>query len=112
MGGSTTECFYLSDDKTWQFNLEQKLKLKFKNIWINNAGLDGHSTFGHQILLDDYLIKIKPKIILFLVGVNDVGREDLKEHDKNNLIDTSVTWRDWLAGKSELFNIILTFAQD
>jgi len=109
VGGSTTECFLLSDDRTWQFDLEQKLKSKFKNIWVNNAGLDGHSTFGHQILLDDYLTKIKPKIILFLVGVNDIGREDLKDHDKNNLIEASVTWRDWLARRSELFNLILTY---
>ncbi len=109
VGGSTTECFFLSDDRTWQFHLEQKLKSKFKDIWVNNAGLDGHSTFGHQILLDDYITKIKPKIILFLVGVNDVGREDLKDHDKNNLIEASVTWSDWLAKRSELFNLILTY---
>lgn len=109
VGGSTTECFLLADDKTWSFDLEQRLKPKFKNIWINNAGLDGHSTFGHQILLDDYLTKIKPKIVLFLVGINDVGREDLKDHDKNNLIATPLTWRDSLARKSELFNLILTY---
>ena len=109
VGGSTTECFFLADDKTWAFDLEQKLKPKFKNVWVNNAGLDGHSTFGHQILLDDYLVKIKPKIILFLVGINDVGREDLKDHDKNNLIDMPVTWRDSLARKSEVFNLILTY---
>lgn len=109
VGGSTTECFYLSDDKTWQFGLEQKLKSDFGNVWINNAGLDGHSTFGHQILLDDFLVQMKPKIILFLVGINDVARDDLNDLDKNNLIETSLTWRDWLARKSELFNIILTY---
>lgn len=109
VGGSTTECFLLSDDKTWSFDLEQRLKSKFRNVWVNNAGLDGHSTFGHQILLDDYLTKIKPKIILFLVGINDVGREDLRDHDKNNLIAMPLTWRDWLARKSELCNLILTY---
>lgn len=49
VGGSTTECFYISDDKTWTHILGMKLKSVFTRVWINNAGLDGHSTFGHII---------------------------------------------------------------
>ena len=77
VGGSTTECYYLTDGKTWTDILGDDLKADFPDIWINNAGLDGHSTFGHEILLQDYLVKLKPKMILFLVGVNDIGRSDL-----------------------------------
>ncbi|RZL44246.1 MAG: hypothetical protein EOP00_20580 [Pedobacter sp.] len=75
IGGSTTACLYLSDGKDWPNILAQKLKVKFPGIWLNNAGFDGHSTFGHQILLDDYILKLKPKYVLFLVGINDVERE-------------------------------------
>jgi len=82
VGGSTTECYYLSDSLTWPYLLGKYLSHDIKNLWINNAGLDGHSTFGHQILLDDYLLKIKPKFILFLVGANDVERKDLNNWDK------------------------------
>ncbi len=76
VGGSTTECLYLSDDKTWSHDLCQKLKEKFRYIWLNNAGLDGHSTYGHIKLLEEYLVDLKPKpdVLLFLVGVNDMGR--------------------------------------
>ena len=49
-------------------------------IWLNNAGLDGHSTFGHIILFKDYIVKLKPKIILFLVGANDVGRNEYSDN--------------------------------
>jgi hypothetical protein len=50
---------------------------------LNNAGLGGHSTFGHAILMEDFLINIKPKSVLFLVGLNDVGRRDISESDRN-----------------------------
>lgn len=85
VGGSTTECRFITDGKDWPILLEKKLSNDFNNIWINNAGLDGHSTFGHQILLEDYLIKTKPKYILFLIGSNDVGRKDLGVFDNNHL---------------------------
>lgn len=82
VGGSTTECFYLNDGKTWPDILNNLLKHRFSPLWLNNAGLDGHSTFGHLVLLQDYLINIKPKVVLFLVGANDVGREDMSDFDK------------------------------
>jgi lysophospholipase L1-like esterase len=61
-----------------------KLKNNFNALWINNAGLDGHSTFGHLILIKDYLIKLKPKVVLLLVGQNDVGNDNLREFDVEN----------------------------
>ena len=79
VGGSTTECFYLSDGDDWPSKLEIKLKEIYKNIVVQNAGLDGHSTFAHKILIDDHIVKLKPKIILFLIGANDVGRDDLNK---------------------------------
>src|SRR5277367_5478933 len=49
VGGSTTECKFLNDDKTWPYLTGKILENYFRNIWLNNAGLDGHSTYGHQI---------------------------------------------------------------
>ena len=71
VGGSTTECFYLSDGKTWPDRLEARMKPSLPSLWMNNAGLDGHSTVGHLVLLRDVLVALKPKAILFLVGLND-----------------------------------------
>ena len=62
-----------------------KLKRNFKNLWINNAGLDGCSTFGHIVLLEDYIEKLKPKMVIFLVGINDVGLEDYRFFDNRIL---------------------------
>lgn len=108
VGGSTTEGYYLSDNQTWPALLGQKLKKDFPNVWINNAGLDGHSTFGHKLLLEKYLVKLKPKIILFLVGINDVGRKDLNYGVDDSVLKTVyVSSLDFLAKKSELINFIL-----
>lgn len=90
VGGSTTEVSLISDHATWQSQLERLLDKNFRNIWINNAGMDGHSTFGHKILLEDHLIKIKPKIILFYVGINEatkhLNRFDVIGLRNNNLL--------------------------
>lgn len=81
VGGSTTEGFYVSDGKDWPTLLGKQLATRFDPFWLNNAGLNGHSTFGHLLLVEDYLVKWKPKVIVFLVGANDVGRTDMREHD-------------------------------
>lgn len=85
IGGSTTQCFFLSEDETWTARLGQHLENSFKPVWINNAGLDGHSTHGHLILLEDYIVPLKPKVALFLVGVNDVATSSLSSFDTENI---------------------------
>jgi lysophospholipase L1-like esterase len=82
IGGSTTECYYLSDDKTWQAEINRRFSPTLPNFWINNAGLDGHSTFGHEVLLRDYVINLKPDYALFLVGINDVATADFESFDR------------------------------
>lgn len=82
VGGSTTEGFYLSDGKTWPERLGEKLRVSFRGAWANNAGMDGHSTFGHRALLSSYLIKLKPRAVVFLVGLNDMGRSSAGRFDR------------------------------
>ena len=106
VGGSTTECNYLSDGYTWSDNLSRLLQNDFKNAWLNNAGLAGHSTFGHQVLLEDYLVKLHPKIIIFLVGCNDVGREDLNDSDKSSMVNYYRSLLTFLSKKTEVFNVL------
>ncbi len=81
IGGSTTECYYLTDGATWPEQLAERLSDEFNPLWLNNAGLDGHSTFGHTMLLKSYLEPMRPKVILFLIGINDVGNESLTVYD-------------------------------
>jgi lysophospholipase L1-like esterase len=81
IGGSTTQCFFLSDDKTWTARLEALLQPSVPKLWVNNAGLDGHSTYGHLVLLEDHVRNIHPKVVLFLIGANDVARDPNVDFD-------------------------------
>lgn len=82
IGGSTTESFYLSDNQTWPALLERRLKPGFPKLWLNNAGLDGHSTFGHLVLVNDYLTQLRPKVALFLIGINDLFVDSPNRFDR------------------------------
>jgi lysophospholipase L1-like esterase len=81
IGGSTTECKFLSDSCTWPFLLYESLKKQDSRVWLNNGGNDGHSTFGHLLLLKEYVLKLKPDYVLFLTGINDVEIEQPDEFD-------------------------------
>jgi hypothetical protein len=112
VGGSTTECRYLSENKTWTDDLGIILKKEFRKIWINNAGIDGGSTFGHTVLLEDYIIKLKPKVVLFLVGINDVGLADYNIFDDSRIINRrymrpDIRFYRILLNKSETYFFIL-----
>jgi len=104
IGGSTTECSLLDDSKTWTAQLGKKLKKNHPGIWINNAGMDGATTYGHSILLDDYVLKLKPKMVVFLIGINDRGRKDFSNED-GNLIDRRESFFRKLVKKSEVANL-------
>jgi lysophospholipase L1-like esterase len=82
VGGSTTQCFYLSDGHSWPELLGQYLSQSFHPVWLNNAGLDGHSTFSHIRLLQHTIVPLHPKVVLYLVGANDLGRDDLVDEDR------------------------------
>jgi len=74
VGGSTTHCNLISDGKTWTDLLGKELKNSYKELWINNAGFSGQHAVQHLDLMEKFVIKkIKPKIVLFLIGINDRG---------------------------------------
>lgn len=105
IGGSTTECSLLSDDSTWSAQLFSLLKQNDKQIWLNNAGLDGCSTYGHNILMRDYIVKLKPDYALFLVGINDLVKSSFQNED-GFLINRNESFFRKLLKKSELFTLI------
>jgi lysophospholipase L1-like esterase len=77
IGGSTTDQRYVPDGMTYQDVLQSQLTQKLGTVvCVSNAGVDGHSTFGHLASFEYWfpLIKdLKPKYILFYVGINDAG---------------------------------------
>ena len=108
VGGSTTECIFINEGKTWPALLSLSLNQFFSPLWLNNAGLNGHSTFGHIKLLNDYIVPIRPKVCIFLVGCNDVDRPDLNRYDKT-MLNSNQHLVVTLARYSRLANVCLNF---
>jgi hypothetical protein len=82
IGGSTTACTFLSDSCTWPFLLGKKLASRHPGTWLNHAGIDGHSSFGHILMLRDHVLPLKPKYVLFLMGINDTETNQSVEFDE------------------------------
>jgi lysophospholipase L1-like esterase len=83
IGGSTTECLFLSDGKTWTDVMARRLRQSFPEIWVNNAGLDGQSTYGHLVLLRDFIDSLHPRVAVFLIGANDIGLDARNPYDES-----------------------------
>lgn len=77
LGGSTTDQVYVADGQTWQDRLQQHMTRSLGRPWcIANAGVDGHSTFGHIAALERWLPLVPglaPDYVLFYVGINDAA---------------------------------------
>jgi lysophospholipase L1-like esterase len=105
IGGSTTECLHLAEDKTWPAVLSRALDEKFDDVWLNNAGLDGHSTFGHIQLVRQLILPLRPDYVLFMVGINDIDRPDLNQYDQGMLTEYQSFQQKLISG-SELLSTV------
>ncbi len=113
IGGSTTACEYVSDGKTWCDILAEKLKRKFRHVWLNNGGIDGLSTYGHLIFMEDFIIKMRPKVVLFLVGANEIELRDYSRWDlqdfKKPVIGFMASFMEKLINASEVVDYTINF---
>lgn len=77
IGGSTTDQRYVPNESTWQYVLERYLtKEKDRKICVSNAGIDGHSTYGHIEAFKNWFPLIpglQPKYVMLYVGINDAN---------------------------------------
>lgn len=99
MGGSTTDQRYIDNKDTFQSVLQEKISnyLK-KDICISNAGLDGHSTYGHIETFKYWfplIPNLKPTYIFLYIGLNDAdfnrinpnfGYDKLNNHSLKNFL--------------------------
>jgi lysophospholipase L1-like esterase len=106
VGGSTTHSARQSDGIDWPAQLGALLDREFANTWVNNAGLEGHSTFGHRFLLEQDLLARRPDMILFLIGLNDRGREQERIWDVQQKPDEQALI-DRLVARSEVLSTAL-----
>lgn len=73
VGGSTTLCLMLDDQKTWPQRLMDIMndrESKFP-VWVSNAGVNGHTGTHHLMMLRSLPILRNANLALFMVGMND-----------------------------------------
>jgi len=107
VGGSTTECFYLRDSMCWTNLLSKHLEKRIKNVWINNAGYQGHSTYGNFILINNYIKYLKPRYVLIMEGINEINRSDIQKDESLEVKSVRTTKWGWLKRNSHVVNAIL-----
>ena len=75
IGGSTTDQRYIPFESTWQETMEADLARRLGHpICVSNAGVDGQSTFGHQLAFRNWfplIPDLKPRLVVFYIGIND-----------------------------------------
>ena len=74
VGGSTTNQYYVDDAYTWGNILQRDFAAQGRHLVVANAGIDGQSTVGHLLAMEQWLAHIPgltPKYVLFFVGLND-----------------------------------------
>lgn len=77
IGGSTTDQRYIPLKSTYQNIIEERMKMMSDKFGcVSNAGVDGHSTWGHLYSFENWfplIPELNPKIILLYVGINDAN---------------------------------------
>jgi len=74
IGGSTTANYYLDDSKTWSYVLQETLRQEDSLVWVGNGGIPMHSSEHHDYFLREVVARIRPDIVVFLTGANDIGQ--------------------------------------
>ena len=87
VGGSTTDQRYIDDSQEWCHVLQENMRAAGHPVTVVNAGVDGQSSYGHIKNFDLWFSKIKllrPKYVLFYVGINDFYKDtDYSNEDMN-----------------------------
>jgi hypothetical protein len=106
VGGSTTHGARQRDGLDWPSHVRTALAEEFENTWVNNAGLEGNSTIGHRFLLEQFLLRLRPRMVTFLLGVNDQGPYNQERFDARQRPDEQPLVHRIVA-RSELLSTLL-----
>jgi hypothetical protein len=74
VGGSTTLCLMLDDQKTWPQQLMNLMNDRQKGfpVWVSNAGVNGHTAVHHLMMLRTLPILDRADVLIFMMGINDL----------------------------------------
>jgi lysophospholipase L1-like esterase len=110
LGNSTTECAYIDDAATWPHLLGCGLTAQGRDVWVGNAGVNGGSTRGNAVFLEDYLLGLHPDLLIFMPGAADRGRISAKQ-DAGLMAPESLSLPQWLMEKSVLVGFLVRRVQ-
>ncbi len=77
VGGSTTICVYLDDERAWPQQVQHRLNevLGAGTVWVGNAGRPGHMTTEHVLQVEALLSQHSEiDAVMLLIGINDLIR--------------------------------------
>lgn len=104
LGGSTTANYYLDDSLTWSNVVQRELRRTYPRVWVGNAGIPRHSSDTHLLFLREVVSQIHPDVVVFLVGVNDMGPFLRPGSHVERLPDTGP--RQWLFAHSSILQLV------
>lgn len=74
VGGSTTECLYVTDKLSWPWLLQDNLAQRLgKSVFVGNAGKSNQFSLHHDYLLNHYELAPRFEWVVVLCGINDIG---------------------------------------
>lgn len=96
VGGSTTECLYVTDAKSWPWRTGEILSQRLeRTIYVGNAGRSGHLVKHHQYLVEHYPAIDRFGWVVVLAGVNDLGcllHDNREERESKVASETLFQW--------------------
>ena len=110
IGGSTTDQRYVSPESTFQRVLEERLNNKIGSFGcVSNAGVDGHSSYGHIYSFERWfplISNLSPAYIILYVGINDADFRRAKVANPGHDNAYSEGWKGWLKQFEIVFHLL------
>lgn len=110
IGGSTTQCFELDDSQAWPQLLQDHLRTVNPETWVGNGGLAGHSSRAHLIFMRSVIERVRPDMVVILMGANEKVNYDLgslEDIEAIGVTETSLGYR--IFCRSRLVQILYYF---
>jgi lysophospholipase L1-like esterase len=99
VGGSTTECLYLDQEKSWPALVQTGLKetADGRKVWVGNLGKAGHNSRDHLALMRLAIHQYDVDAVVILLGGNDMVHRLLQgdEYDPN-FVDDESRYKEWI----------------
>jgi len=106
IGGSTTQCFYLDDKKTWSYLLQDNLGKVKPKVWVGNGGLDGQTSRAHIVFMEYVVPRIKPDAVVILCGINDLTLSLDEDRRIHGYFQEKANWKRWIFAHSRLLQVL------